>query len=201
MPSKGLYLFFFTKHFVVFLMCVTTHQFIFCQDSTKTVKTNQISDTVFIKPTIEHSPKKAAIMSTILPGLGQAYNKKYWKIPIIYGAIGTSIFFAISNNSDYNDFKDALKARVDNDPNTVDKYEGIMSVQNLESNLNFHQRNRDLSIIIAGVFYALNIIDATVDAHLFSFPKNDNLSFYLQPSFQLTQNNQVMNGVSLLLRF
>lgn len=201
MPSKRLYLFFFTKHFVVLLMCVTTHPFIFCQDSTKTVKTNQISDTVFIKPPIEHSPKKAAIMSTILPGLGQAYNKKYWKIPIIYGAIGTSIFFAISNNSDYNDFKDALKARVDNDPNTVDKYEGIMSVQNLESNLNFHQRNRDLSIIIAGVFYALNIIDATVDAHLFTFPKNDNLSLNLQPTIQLTQNNQVSNGISLTLNF
>lgn len=185
---------FLILHIFTFVLCFAFSQLVYCQKTTK-------ADTLFAPPTKEHSPKKAALMSAVLPGLGQAYNKKYWKIPIIYGAIGTSIFFAVSNNSDYNDFRNALKARVDNDPNTIDKYEGIMSVQNLESNLNFHQRNRDLAIIIAGVFYVLNIIDATVDAHLFSFPKNDNLSLNLKPSFQLTQQNQVMNGVSLTLSF
>lgn len=180
--------------FFTFCICFIFSQFAYNQTTTN-------SDTIIEIKEQFHSPKKAAIMSAALPGLGQAYNKKYWKIPIIYGAIGTSIFFAVSNNSDYNDFRNALKARVDGDPNTIDKYEGIMSVQNLESNLNFHQRNRDLSIIIAGVFYALNIIDATVDAHLFSFPKNDNLSLHLKPTFQLTALNQVSNGFSLTLRF
>ncbi|MBW6482408.1 MAG: hypothetical protein K0B10_05050 [Vicingaceae bacterium] len=181
-------------HILTFVLCFVFSQLVYCQSTTQT-------DTIIVLKEKPHSPGKAALMSAVLPGLGQAYNKKYWKIPIIYGAIGTSIFFAVSNNSDYNKFRDALKARVDDDPNTVDKYEGIMSVQNLESNVNYYQRNRDLSVILAGVFYALNIIDATVDAHLFTFPKNDNLSLNLKPSFQLTQQNQVMNGFSLTLSF
>ncbi|PKP50229.1 MAG: hypothetical protein CVT95_02735 [Bacteroidetes bacterium HGW-Bacteroidetes-12] len=197
MVNFFLYRVFIVNSFVAVFICSFLPNTVFSQDTTKLIK----SDTILIQKEKPHSPSKAALMSTFVPGLGQAYNKKYWKIPIIYGAIGTSIFFAISNNSDYSDFKDALKARVDNDPNTVDKYEGIMSVQNLESNLNFHQRNRDLSVILAGVFYALNIIDATVDAHLFTFPKNDNLSFDVRPSFQVTHNNQVINGISLSLRF
>lgn len=178
-------------------VCIFSTHPVFSQDTTKIIH----SDTIILIKENTHSPGKAALMSTIVPGLGQAYNKKYWKIPIVYGAIGTSIYFAIDNNKNYSKFKQALKYRLDDNPNTIDKYEGIMSVQNLEANLNFYQRNRDLSVILAGVFYALNIIDATVDAHLFSFPKNDNLSLNFKPSFQLTQHNQVMNGFSLTLSF
>ncbi|MCW8897367.1 MAG: DUF5683 domain-containing protein [Flavobacteriales bacterium] len=162
---------------------------------------NKVPDTLLIDIAKPHSPAKAAIMSTILPGLGQAYNKKYWKIPIIYGAIGTSIYFAVENNKTYDRFKTALSERLDNDPNTVDEFDGRLSVQSLESNYNFYQRNRDLSIIVAGIFYALNIVDASVDAHLYSFPKNDNLSLRIVPTTQLTANNNIMHGASLVFNF
>ena len=66
--------------------------------------------------------------------------------------------------------------------------------------MDFHQRNRDLSYIVAGLFYVLNIVDAAVDAHLFTFPKNDNLSFNLQPDIQLTQNNEITNGLKLVVK-
>ena len=147
------------------------------------------------------SPARAAFYSAVIPGLGQARNKKYWKIPIIYGAIGTSIYFAVENNKTYDRFKTALSERLDNDPNTVDEFDGRLSVQSLESNYNFYQRNRDLSIIVAGIFYALNIVDASVDAHLYSFPKNDNLSLRIVPTTQLTANNNIMHGASLVFNF
>ncbi|PJC61661.1 MAG: hypothetical protein CO022_08660 [Flavobacteriales bacterium CG_4_9_14_0_2_um_filter_32_27] len=178
-------------------VCIFSTHSVFSQDTTKIIQT----DTIFVLKEKPHSPGKAALMSAIVPGLGQAYNKKYWKIPVVYGAIGVSVYFAKENDKFYSKYRNALKIRLDDDPNTIDDYQGIMSVQNLESNVNYYQRNRDLSVILAGVFYALNIIDATVDAHLFSFPKNDNLSFDVRPSFQVTQNNQVVNGISLALKF
>lgn len=158
-----------------------------------------VSDTLELDIIKEHSPKKATLLSTAMPGLGQAYNKKYWKIPIVYGAIGTSLYFAFSNNKEYKRFKTAYGLRLDGDDLTVDDFPNL-SDASLESNLDFYQRNRDLSFIFAGLFYVLNIVDAAVDAHLFSFPKNDNLSFNLQPSMQLTQNNRLFNGLSLVIK-
>lgn len=198
------YLFFFNVRsfcyiFVVLLGISTS---IYAQDSlTINTKKKQVPDTLLLDIAKPHSPAKAAVMSTIVPGLGQAYNKKYWKIPIIYGAVGTSIYFAVENNKTYKRFKTAMSDRLDDDPNTVDEFDGRLSIQSLESNLNFYQRNRDLSIIVAGIFYALNIVDASVDAHLYSFPKNDNLSLKIVPTTQLTANNNIMHGASLVFNF
>jgi hypothetical protein len=180
-----------------FLVCfIISSSSLQAQDSTQTTT----SDTIIIDMAKPHSPAKAALMSTVVPGLGQAYNKKYWKIPIVYGAIGTSIYFAVENNKTYQDFKKALTYRLDDNPETIDEYNGRLSTQSLESNMNFYQRNRDLSIIVAGIFYVLNIVDASVDAHLYSFPKNDNLSLMLVPSVQLAAN-QPVSGASLVFNF
>lgn len=157
------------------------------------------SDTLKIELDKPHSPNKAALFSAIVPGLGQAYNKKYWKIPIVYATIGTTLYFGISNNKSLKQYKAAYRLRLDNDPNTVDEFDGLLSDTGLEGNIDFHQRNRDLSFILAGLFYVLNIVDAAVDAHLFHFPKNDNLSFNLQPNLELTQNNQVSKGFKLVI--
>jgi len=158
-----------------------------------------ISDTIKVKPIKVHSPTKATLFSTALPGLGQVYNKKYWKVPIIYAGIGTSMYFAISNHKSFKKFKKAYGLRVDGDINTLDEFDGRLSEEGLLANMDYHQRNRDLSYIIAGLFYVLNIVDAAVDAHLFSFPKNDNLSFNLQPSLELTSNNQLSKGFRLVI--
>ena len=158
-----------------------------------------ISDTIEVKPIKLHSPAKATVFSAVLHGLGQVYNKKYWKVPIIYGGIGTTMYFAISNHNSFKKFKTAYGLRVDGDPNTIDEFDEILSETGLQANMDYHQRNRDLSYILAGLFYVLNIVDAAVDAHLFDFPKNDNLSFYLQPSMELTNNNELSKGFKLVI--
>jgi hypothetical protein len=119
------------------------------------------------------TPAKAAFYSAILPGLGQAYNKKYWKIPLVYGAIGTSLYFYIDNNKKYHDYRDAYKRRLEgyND----DKYQ-FLDESRLIAGQKFYQRNRDLSALFVVGFYVLNIIDANVDAALIQFNVNERLS-------------------------
>jgi hypothetical protein len=158
-----------------------------------------LPDTLKIELLRPHSPNKAALFSTIVPGLGQTYNKKYWKVPIVYATIGTFLYFGISNNRNFKKYKSAYILRLDNDPETIDEFDGSLSDTGLEANIDYYQRNRDLSFIFAGLFYIFNIVDAAVDAHLFHFPKNDNLSFNLQPDLQLTHNNQVSKGFKLVI--
>lgn len=119
------------------------------------------------------TPAKAAFYSAILPGLGQAYNKKYWKIPLVYGAIGTSLYFYIDNNKKYHDYRDAYKRRLEgyND----DNYQ-FLDESRLIAGQKFYQRNRDLSALFVVAFYALNIIDANVDAALIQFNVSERLS-------------------------
>lgn len=119
------------------------------------------------------TPAKAAFYSAILPGLGQAYNKKYWKIPIVYGAIGTSLYFYIDNNKKYHQYRDAYKRRLEgySDDNFT-----FLDNTRLIAGQKFYQRNRDLSALVTLAFYALNIIDANVDAALLQFNVDENLS-------------------------
>lgn len=119
------------------------------------------------------TPAKAAFYSAILPGLGQAYNKKYWKIPLVYGAIGTSMYFYIDNNRKYHDVRDAYKRRLKG--YTDDNFE-YLDDSRLISAQKFYQRNRDFSALFVVGFYVLNIIDANVDAALIQFNVNDRLS-------------------------
>ncbi|WP_430412486.1 DUF5683 domain-containing protein [Kordia sp.] len=121
------------------------------------------------------SPSKAAFYSAILPGLGQAYNKKYWKIPIVYAALGTGVYFYISNNKQYNRYRTAYKQRLagmkDEFSIVVPDADALIDAQE------FYQRNRDLSLLLTVVAYVLNIVDANVDAHLLQFNVSDDLSF------------------------
>ena len=119
------------------------------------------------------TPAKAAFYSAILPGLGQAYNKKYWKIPIVYGAIGTSLYFYIDSNTKYHQYRDAYKRRLEG---FADDEFSYLDETRLISAQKFYQRNRDLSALFVVGFYVLNIIDANVDAALIQFNVNENLS-------------------------
>ncbi|WP_298221725.1 DUF5683 domain-containing protein [Flavobacterium sp.] len=140
------------------------------------------------------APAKAAFYSAILPGLGQAYNKKYWKIPLVYGALGATLYFYTSNNNKYHEFRDAYKARLAGNPDP--KYDYLDDSRLIRAQ-RFYRRNRDLSMLLTVGFYALNIIDANVDAHLGQFNVNDNLSVrpdlypdeqYRKPTFGLALN-------------
>ena len=157
------------------------------------------SDTVVLKKTKKHSPTVATLMSMAVPGAGQVYNKKYWKVPIIYAGIGTSLYFAFSNNKEFKKYKEAYVYRVDDDSTTVDNFVNILTDESIKSNMDAFRRNRDFSFIIAGLFYVMNIIDASVDAHLFTFPVNDHLTFKLEPNLQLTDNRQMSKGLRLII--
>lgn len=119
------------------------------------------------------TPAKAAFYSAVLPGLGQAYNKKYWKIPLVYGAIGTSLYFYIDSNKKYHQYRDAYKSRLEG--YTTDDL-AFLDNNRLIAAQKFYQRNRDLSALFVVAFYALNIIDANVDAALIQFNVDENLS-------------------------
>lgn len=129
----------------------------------------------------EHSPSKAALYSALLPGLGQVYNRKYWKVPIIGLGAGALIYGLNFNQSNFSMFKQELIKRQQGlgnlDPD-LDRY----SDANLNELQDFYRRNRDLTIVGLALVYALNIIDATVDAHLFEFNVDDDLSMKVSPA-------------------
>ena len=187
---------FFTKHNFILIFCFfTTASTLFSQN---TFESDTIAvDSVKIR---KHSPTLATLLSTAIPGAGQVYNKKYWKVPIIYAGMGTSLYFAFSNHSNYKKYKEAYVTRLDEDETTIDEFDGLLTDENLRTNMDAYRRNRDYSYIITGLFYVMNIVYATVDAHLFSFPVNDNLTFHFEPSIQLTQNNQISNGFRLVIK-
>jgi len=141
------------------------------------------------------APSKAAFYSAVLPGLGQAYNKRYWKIPIVYAGIGTGIYFYIQNNEDYNRFRDAYKRRLAGFED--DEFQGISTDRLIDAQKNA-SRNRDVSLIVAIGFYVLNIVDANVDAHLRQFNVSQNLS--MEPRLQLDPfNAQTTYGMAFTL--
>lgn len=135
--------------------------------------------------TVSHSPKKAAIYSAVLPGLGQVYNKKYWKLPIVYGLMGTTTYLALTNRASYLDYKQAYIYRTDDDPLTVDNFPSLNENQ-LQVKRNSFRRDMEFYFILTAAVYALNIVDASVDAHLFDFDISSDLSMNLSPAMQPT---------------
>lgn len=165
--------------FLVLLFLTT--QIALAQKKTE-AKVEAKTDTAEVKLKKKHSPFKATIMSVALPGLGQVYNGKWWKVPIIYGGFGGLIYSSVFNDLKCREFRDAYLLRIDDDPNTVDQFDGRYSDANLRELVDFYQRNRDLSLIFTGVLYALNIVDAAVDAHLKDFDVSDDLSLKVRPT-------------------
>ncbi len=145
------------------------------------------------------APAKAAFYSAVLPGLGQAYNKKYWKIPIIYAGMGVGIYFYIQNDEDYDRFRDAYKSRLagfEDDEFWGEGENPIVSTERLIDAQKDATKNKNLSILVTSIFYLLNIIDANVDAHLRQFNVNEDLS--LEPNFNINPINSQSNyGISL----
>ena len=143
-----------------------------------------------------HSPKKATLMSVALPGLGQIYNKKYWKVPIIYGGFAVAGWYLNDNLKQINFYKDAFIAETDGDPAT-DNSTGFNSSQ-LEELISQYKTWRDLSYIAIAAIYVLNIIDANVDAHLFYFDVGEDLTMNIQP--YVTPSLRPVAGLTLSLK-
>ncbi|MES2622150.1 MAG: DUF5683 domain-containing protein [Bacteroidota bacterium] len=150
-----------------------------------------------------HRPLYAALFSMALPGLGQAYNKKYWKIPIFYagfGGLGYAIYYTGSN---FRGYRNAYRLQVDEDAATYGEYKGVDDAATLKEYRNFFKRNLDITVICTAVWYILNIVDATVDAHLFDWNMKDDLNVRWQPTFFTGQANypQANTGIKITLSF
>jgi hypothetical protein len=131
-------------------------------------------------------PAKAAFYSAIFPGLGQIYNKKYWKLPLVYGAIGTSVYFYIDSQKNYNIYRDEYKSRLAGNTSSSEFLENLSDSQLISAQKQF-QRNRDLSALFIVGFYVLNIIDANIDAALSQFNVSENLAF--KPAINFRNEN------------
>ena len=144
------------------------------------------------------SPAKAAFYSAILPGLGQAYNKKYWKIPLVYAALGTGIYFYVDNNKQYNRYRDAYKSRLAGFE--TDEFFGRVTDDGLRRAQKLFRRNKEISLLVTIGLYALNIIDANVDAHLLQYNVDENLT--LAPHYKINEMDASSNlGLTLNFKF
>lgn len=150
-----------------------------------------------------HSPHRATIYSAVLPGLGQVYNRKYWKVPIIYAGFGIMYYITRENTLEYRKFREAFRYVATNDTVPINnEYVNRYNEQQLRQGMNLYRRNTEVGYIIAGAWYILNIIDASVDAHLFYYDISENLSLKLEPA---VLNDPLaarpVNGISLTMRF
>lgn len=153
-------------------------------------KSDRISqkDSIFLA---KHSPRKATIYSAVLPGLGQIYNHKYWKVPIVYVGFGGLIYGIIYNADQYNYYKEKYKYMVDNN---LTEYEDV-TIEQAEVYKDFHKRYRDLFYIGTAGFYVLQILDANVDAHLINYDINEDIALIIDPV--ILSCNGINNSIGL----
>jgi hypothetical protein len=182
-------------------------------DTLAGIKPVLAQDTLGLKPdppkdsmTRRHSPRKAAIRSAILPGLGQIYNKKYWKLPIVYAALGITGYIFVDNLSVYREYRFAYAARVkaagpnpdSTDYNTLKEIYKVIQPESIRAARNRFRQYIDYSAVFFVLFWGLNVVDATVDAHLKLFDVSPDLSLHLKPGPSQMAGT---NGLSLVLSF
>lgn len=146
-----------------------------------------------------HPPAKAALYSALLPGAGQLYNKKYWKLPILYAGLGTAIFFVKFNSDSTNLYGDAYTLRT-NGETTADRFSAYSDADLIDFR-DFYKSQLDFSFIAVGIIYVLSIIDAIVDAHLYDFDISDDLSLSVWPELQTQAGKGLSPGMRWSLRF
>lgn len=139
------------------------------------------------------NPMLASLYSSVLPGLGQFYNEQYWKVPIVLGAVGTGIGVTIFYNNRHLHYRNAYVSELNNQPH---EYSGIYSREVLARIQDEQRRNRDYAIAASILIYALGVLDATVDAHLYDIRRDRELS--VEPvAMMLPNENFTVPGVAL----
>ncbi len=172
-----------------------------------------LQDSIIVKrkPINPLAPSKAAFYSAVLPGLGQIYNKRYWKVPIVYGVIGGSAYAYVWNDGWYDRFRTAFKRRqagftddefYDRDNNNAAGDPPDFDLDVLENQQERFQRDRDLWLLVTIAMYALNVVDANVDAHLKQFNVDEDLSMDFEPFMDLDPVTMSPNyGMALVIKF
>lgn len=182
---------------------------IWCADASAQIDILQTRDSTFIynnddiemiRVNSELDPIRSALLSAMLPGLGQVYNKQYWKVPIVVSGVVVFGHFIDYNNTIYHSLRNAVKL-YDISPD-LNPYNGLISSrETLVRNRDNFRRNRDFLMILGTAFYLLQIVDAHVAAHLDEFNLNDDLALKIEPSIQSTPLFSQAVGVSFVLRF
>lgn len=141
-------------------------------------------------------------MSAILPGLGQVYNHKYWKVPIVYAGLGTAVYFINYNRQNYLDLKRAYVRDTNTTDGDVSEYfERGVTLEQIRNGADQYRTWMEYSYLAFFAVYALQIVDATVDAHLFYFDVSDDLSMRFQPTLQYAGTREPIHGLALQLTF
>ncbi|MDB9720894.1 DUF5683 domain-containing protein [Winogradskyella sp.] len=197
------------KTFSFLLLCLFSVTFCFSQKDKDTTSLGNTKELVINNKLVKRAdidplrPSKAAFYSAILPGLGQAYNKKYWKIPLAIGAVGTGVYFYVRNDKQFGRYREAYKRRLAGFKD--DEFYGagetpLISDDGLIRAQQQFRRNKEISLLVTIGLYALNIIDANVDAHLLQFNVDENLS--LSPHYQYNQMENTSDlGLTLNFKF
>lgn len=172
------------------------------RDSVPLVSSDSIRKSKELHKQTYSVPRRVTIMSAVLPGLGQAYNKHYWKIPVIYAGIGGFAWMFVTNNREYNYYRNNLRAIYDDDSST-NNTTGY-SDENVQVQKVTYRKRRDLAGIGIAAIYLLNVIDANVSAHLKTFDVSDDLSLQIQPRqglWPVAGGIAYSAGISLKLNF
>ncbi len=197
---------FFTLFFFLFMFNDVT---LFAQQKKDTlvIKGNNNADTTgktllaLDTAVRKFNPKVATFRSAVLPGWGQAYNKKYWKIPIIYGALGTTAGVFLYNLKTYKLLRKAVVLRSDTLPGNDDQVDPQfinLSTESIRSYRNAFRQNVDYSVLFFLVFWGLNVVDATVDAHLKAFDITPDITLKIRPGINYMNNGA---GISFVLTY
>jgi hypothetical protein len=172
---------------VIVLSCLITSSFAQRQKDSIAIKQpsttiNDSSKVVLKKDSISFmTPKKIGLYSAILPGFGQFKNKQYWKIPIIYIGVGVAAYSLYSNKKEYDNFRTEYASLLSTGKRNVVKGLGGYNESQLQEGMNYYQSNLDLTYVLTGVGYALQIIDAVVFAHLKGFDVSEDISIRWKP--------------------
>lgn len=151
-----------------------------------------------------HSAHKASIYSLVLPGLGQAYNKKYWKIPIVYAGFGALAYNFSINRKEMIKFTEAYKYVINKETYPTDNpyVERYTNPNDLLKGRDFYRRRVELSVIFTAAWYLLNVVDAAVDAHFYDYDISEDLSLSIEPAYISTPMHQAgTGGIRLTMNF
>ena len=191
--------------FLFVLLIFATPSKLLSQRSDGDVNLSNDIDTVQPAVEKEHSPKKATIYGLVLPGLGQAYNKKYWKIPIVYAGFGAVGYFISTNTKYYRLTRDAYVFASNDDGTGIapNEYALKYSKEQLNSMQEYYHRNVEISYLALGAWYIITVLDADVDAHFFDYDVSEDLSLNLSPDIKpsVYPGSLSSSGVSLKLKF
>lgn len=163
------------------------------------IETSDEDTIVLAAPDSVKNPKKAVLLSLIVPGAGQVYNEKVWKLPLLYGGVATSVYFLEFNNRRYQEFLAALEI-VREEGGEPSPFPNL-NEDGIIRNVNYWRRNRDAMYMVFGAIYALGAVDAFVDAHLSSFDVSDDLSIKIEPTTEPIMAYGHAVGIALKFKF